>query len=159
MIIREAGFEQPNDKNGDSGQHEQQPLKPVTRTAKVIVAVDENIGKRLLYGEFKEAYVNENRGIDIEMRVEKPKLDCGHEWEEGLRVYICWRGHVVCQFHAHRCPSGRVVCEVPGCGKLYYGNWYSTFSKYLLDKTIGCRGLGRARNTGHEISVRRDVIH
>lgn len=155
MKITEPGFEEPNGRNENSKQPEMLPVKPITRRAKVIVVTDD-IGKRLLYGEFEETFMNENKGIDIETRAEKGMLDCGHEWKKDMHLHRCWRGHLVCQDHAHRCPSGRVVCEHPKCGKSYFGKWYSSFWQFLFDKTIGCRGLGKVKNKGREISVKKN---
>ena len=154
MRIMEPGFEEPDYRNEKYEQTNSVPQSPVTRRAKVIIVTDEPAYKRFLYGEFEETYINENKGINIETRAEIRMLDCGHVWNKKTPLYRCWNSHLVCERHAHRCPSGRIVCEVPGCGKLYYGRWYSSFSKYLLDKTIGCRGLGRAKYTGHEVALK-----
>jgi len=151
----EPGFEEFNNRNENPEQSKSQPLRPVTRRANVVIITDEVMGQRLLYGEFEDTYMNENKGIDVVTRAEKVMLDCGHEWKKEMHLHRCWRGHLVCEEHAHRCPSGRVVCEAPGCGKLYFGVWYSSFWKYVLDKTIGCRGLGRSKKyQGHEVSVK-----
>ena len=156
MIIREPGFEEPDFRNERCHKTNAEPSKSVTRRAKAIIVTDEAVGKRILYGEFEETFVNENKGINIETVAEIRMLDCGHTWSKGMRLYRCWNGHLVCEKHAHQCPSGRIVCEVPGCGKLFYGTWYSTFSKYLLNNTIGCRGLGKAQ--GHEVKIKKQNL-
>lgn len=156
MKIMEPGFEQFDRRNNSQEETNPAPRSSVTRRAKVIVVTDEGMGSRLLYGEVEETFINENKGIDVETRVQIPTLDCGHNWEKGMRLYRCWNGHLICEEHVHQCPSGRIVCEVPGCGKLFYGVWYSTFSKYLLNNTIGCRGLGKAK--GHEVSIKKQNL-
>ena len=153
MRIIEPCFEKPDDRNEKPERFELQ-RKRVSRVAIMAVVAGEGAESRLLYGKFEDTYVNENGGTDIETTSEIGMLDCGHTWQEGMVLYRCWRGHLVDEKHAHRCPSGRVVCEVPGCGKVYGGKWYSSFSKRLLDKTIGCRVFGRPRKRGNEISIR-----
>jgi len=152
----EPGFEEFNDRNENPEQSKSQHPRPITRRANVVIITDEVMGQRLLYGEFEDTYMNENKGIDIVTRAEKVMLDCGHEWQKGMILYRCWRGHLIDEKHAHQCPSGRIVCEKPGCGKLYFGVWYSSFWKFILDKTIGCcRGLGRSKkNQGNEVSAK-----
>ena len=156
MKIMEPGFEEPNDRDDRDVETRLTPRNSVTRRVKMIVVTDEGMVSRILYGEVEETFINENKGVDIETRVEVGMLDCGHSWDKATPLYRCWNGHLVCERHAHQCPSGRIVCEVPGCGKLFYGVWYSTFSKYLLNNTIGCRGLGKVQ--GHEVRVKKQNL-
>lgn len=156
MRIMEPGFEEPNDRNRRPQESNLTPRNSVTRRVKMVVVTDEEAGSRLLYGETEETFINENKGVDVVTTVEIGMLDCGHVWDKVTPLYRCWNNHLVCEKHAHRCPSGRVVCEVPGCGKLFYDTWYSTFSKYLLDSTIGCRGLGKVR--GREVRIRKQNL-
>lgn len=89
--------------------------------------------------DYFEGSVATSQGVKVGQLIRGQILDCGHEHREGMMIYECWRGHLLCHHHKHVCPSGRVVCESHGCGKYIWDKWYSTWWQFLLDVTIGCK--------------------
>jgi len=79
----------------------------------------------LLHGERKVIYEEKTNKITRETRLVHYKLDCGHEAERETQTKVCDRNHIHCQLcfgNIHTCPHGRKFCEVPGCGKGYFGS-------------------------------------
>ena len=111
------------------------PRAKGTQVVKVLAAFSDTYGDFPLMVSIQTTYLTP-QGPQVIEETKFRMLDCGHLWQPGVKVVRCSNGHVIDERCAHMIASGRIVCEVEGCGKRIFGRWYSSTGSFLVRKML-----------------------